>query len=115
MRTMWLSVILMLAFLAMSETVSAQQMAPGYGFAFDNSPASWDNLDYWRQKRTRDFWNRTSPFFGDPLYDPMRTSPFSPYRAPQYHPWGTSPFRGDPYYDPYAPRSGRLDFYRRGR
>jgi hypothetical protein len=70
-------------------------------------------LDAWREKRVRDFWNPTSPFFGDPYYDPMKTSPFSPFRSPQYHPYSTSPFRGDPYYDPYAPRRGRLDFYRR--
>lgn len=110
MRMILLFVGLML--LADSDHVQAQQTQPGFGYSFDNPPASRDSLDYWRLKRTRDFWNRTSPFYGDPLYDPMRLSPLSPFRAPQYHPWRTSPFRGDPYYDPYAPRRDRLDFNR---
>ena len=83
---------------------------PSYG-----SPNIPSGLEAWREKRVRDFWNPTSPFFGDPYYDPLKTSPFSPFRSPQYHPWSTSPFRGDPSIDPYAPRGGRLDFYRRRR
>ena len=91
-----------------TSSVAAQQSLPGYGDAFRQSPSSWDSLDYWQQKRARDFWTRTSPFFGDPYYDPLKTSPLSPFRSPQYHPWGASPFRGDPYYDPYAnPYSNR--------
>lgn len=87
---------------------------PGYGFPAYRSTIPGD-LESWREKRTRDFWNRTSPFFGDPYYDPLKTSPFSPFRSPQYHPWRGSPFRGDPYYDPYAPRRDRLDYYNRRR
>ena len=91
-------------FILVTCDASAQVTQPGFGFSFENPPASWDSLEYWRQKRARDFWNRTSPSFGDPWYDPLRTSPLSPFRAPEFHPWATSPFRGDPYYDPYAPR-----------
>lgn len=111
MRIVLLIIAVML--LASNAEVQGQQTQPGFGYAFEDSPASWDSLDYWRQKRTRDFWNRTSPFFGDPLYDPMRLSPLSPFRSPQFHPWRTSPFRGDPYYDPYAPRRDQFDFNRR--
>ncbi|MGE0761148.1 MAG: hypothetical protein AB7F89_08995 [Pirellulaceae bacterium] len=78
---------------------------PGFGY----SPGRGEGLDAWRLKRQSDFWNRTSPFFGDPYYDPLKTSPLSPFRAPQYHPWRGSPFRGDSHYDPYAPRVHRLD------
>lgn len=109
MRIFFISIALFI--LVATQDADAQQIAPGYGNSFDYPTKSWDSLDYWKQKRTQDFWNRTSPFFGDPLYDPMRTSPLSPYRAPQFHPWRTSPFRGDPYYDPYAPRNGRFDWY----
>ena len=80
---------------------------PGFGSAFRNTPQSWDSLDAWRLKRSQNFWNRTSPFFGDPYYDPMRLSPRSPYRAPYLHPWRGTPFHGDPYYDPYARRLRR--------
>jgi hypothetical protein len=88
---------------------STYTLRPNYGIDL----GGLEGLDGWRVKRERDFWNPTSPFFGDPYYDPLKTSPMSPFRSPQYHPWGASPFRGDPYYDPYAPRRHRLDFYRR--
>jgi hypothetical protein len=98
-------VMVSLGLVLLGYAVEARAQFPGYGF----SPRGGEGLGGWQLKRSQNFWNRTSPFFGDPYYDPLKTSPASPFRSPQNHPWRTSPFRGDPYYDPYAARPDGLN------
>lgn len=112
-RNLFIAATILILAGVMSTPAEAQNVYGRNRYAPDLPPGIPSGLDAWREKRTRDFWNPTSPFFGDPYYDPMKTSPLSPFRSPQFHPWNGSPFRGDPYYDPYAPRRGRFDYYRR--